>query len=189
MVNIELIQDDITTVEADAIVNAANSSLAGGGGVDGAIHRAAGPSLLEECMQIAKARRPESPCSAGEAVITGAGKLNAKYVIHTVGPVWHGGFKGEAEMLASCYRKSLLLAEEKGIESIAFPNISTGVYGYPKEKAANAAVTAVREVLSQLKNIRRIIFVCFDRENYLLYSKLGVRSGEAGQFPILRNNC
>jgi O-acetyl-ADP-ribose deacetylase (regulator of RNase III) len=174
MVNIELMQGDITTVEADAIVNAANSSLAGGGGVDGAIHRTAGPSLLEECMRIAKARYPESPCPAGEAVITGAGKLKTKYVIHTVGPVWHGGFKGEAQLLASCYRKSLLLAEEKGIESIAFPNISTGVYGYPKEKAASTAVTAVYEVLPQLKNVRRIIFVCFDKDNYFLYSRLGV---------------
>jgi O-acetyl-ADP-ribose deacetylase (regulator of RNase III) len=180
MVNIELMQGDITTIEADAIVNAANSSLAGGGGVDGAIHMAAGPALIKECMQIAKARRPESPCSAGEAVITGAGKLKAKYVIHTVGPVWHGGLKGEAELLASCYRQSLLLAEERGIESVAFPNISTGVYGYPKEKAASTAVTAVRVVLPQLKKVKRIIFVCFDRENYMLYSKLGVGSNKQG---------
>lgn len=172
MANIELIQGDITDVDADAIVNAANSSLMGGGGVDGAIHRAAGHALLEECMRIVKSRRPESPCPAGEAVITGAGKLKAKYVIHTVGPVWRGGSHGEAELLASCYRKSLLLAEEKGIKSVAFPNISTGVYGYPKEKAANAAVSAIREILPRTPGINRVIFVCFDRENYSLYQNL-----------------
>jgi len=162
---------DITALKVDAIVNAANSSLMGGGGVDGAIHSAAGPSLLEECLVIAKQRRdlPGGPCPAGDAVITGAGQLPAKHVIHTVGPVWHGGAQNEPALLASCYRKSLRLAEEAGLESIAFPNISTGVYGYPKDKAAAVAVAAVRETLAETPNIKRVIFVCFDRENYELY--------------------
>ena len=172
MAQIEVIQGDITSIDVGAVVNAANSSLAGGGGVDGAIHRAAGPALLEECMRIAQKRRPESPCPTGDAVITGAGKLRAKYVIHTVGPVWNGGRQGEPELLASCYRKSLLLAEEAGVESVAFPNISTGVYGYPKDKAAKAAVASVRETLPQTPCIKRIVFVCFDGENYSLYKKL-----------------
>jgi O-acetyl-ADP-ribose deacetylase (regulator of RNase III) len=172
MAQIEVIQGDITAIDADAVVNAANSSLAGGGGVDGAIHRAAGSALLEECMRIAQKRRPESPCPTGDAVITGAGKLSAKYVIHTVGPVWRGGSQGEPELLASCYRKCLLLAEEAGAESVAFPNISTGVYGYPKDKAAQAAVASVRETLPQTPGIKRVVFVCFDGENYSLYKKL-----------------
>jgi O-acetyl-ADP-ribose deacetylase (regulator of RNase III) len=172
MAQIEVIQGDITALDIDAVVNAANSSLAGGGGVDGAIHRAAGPALLEECMRIAQKRRPESPCPTGDAVITGAGKLRAKHVIHTVGPVWHGGGKGEPELLASCYRKCLLLAEEAGVESVAFPNISTGVYGYPKDKAADVAVASVRETLSQTPGIKRVVFVCFDGENFSLYKKL-----------------
>ena len=169
MATLELIQGDITTQKADAIVNAANSSLMGGGGVDGAIHDAAGPELLKECIQIAKSRRPGLPCPTGDAVITGAGNLPAKHVIHTVGPVWYGGAKGEPELLASCYRKSLLLAQEAGIESIAFPNISTGIYGYPKEKAAEIAINTVRETLPGTPGIKRVIFVCFDRENYSLY--------------------
>ncbi|MDR1837682.1 MAG: O-acetyl-ADP-ribose deacetylase [Treponema sp.] len=172
MALIEVVQGDITALDVDAIVNAANSSLMGGGGVDGAIHRAAGPVLLEECMRIAQKRRPESPCPAGDAVITGAGKLKARYVIHTVGPIWRGGREGEPQLLASCYRKSLLLAEETGLESVAFPNISTGVYGYPKEKAAVAAVSAVKEALPQTPGIKRIVFVCFDGDNYSIYRKL-----------------
>jgi len=168
----EVILGDITTLDVDAIVNAANSGLMGGGGVDGAIHRAAGPALLEECIRIAKKRSPESPCPPGDAVITGAGRLPAKRVIHTVGPIWRGGNQGEPELLSSCYRKSLLLAEEAGLESIAFPNISTGVYGYPKEEAARTAISSVRETLPQTPGIRRVIFVCFDRENYSLYQKL-----------------
>jgi len=172
MAQIEVIQGDITTIDVDAVVNAANSNLAGGGGVDGAIHRAAGPALLQECMRIAQKRRPESPCPAGDAVITGAGKLSAKYVIHTVGPVWCGGNRKEPELLASCYRKSLLLAEEAGVESVAFPNISTGVYGYPKDRAAQAAVASVRETLPQTPGIKRVVFVCFDGENFSLYKKL-----------------
>jgi len=171
---LELIRGDITRLDVDAIVNAANSSLMGGGGVDGAIHRAAGPALLEECIRIAEARRnvPGGPCPAGNAVITGAGRLPCKKVIHTVGPVWHGGGKGEAETLASCYRKSLLLAEEAGLKSIAFPNISTGVYGYPKDKAAKVAVDAVRKTLDETPGVERVIFVCFDEENFRLYEGL-----------------
>jgi O-acetyl-ADP-ribose deacetylase (regulator of RNase III) len=165
MAQIEVIQGDITALEVDAVVNAANSGLMGGGGVDGAIHRAAGPSLLEECMRIGH-------CPTGDAVITGAGRMKAKHIIHTVGPVWYGGNKNEPELLASCYRKSLLLAEEKGLESIAFPNISTGVYGYPKEQAAQTAVAAVNETLKETPGIKKIIFVCFDNENYSLYKGL-----------------
>ena len=174
MVKLELLKGDITRMDTDAIVNAANSSLMGGGGVDGAIHRAAGPALLEECVRIAKERRgvPNGPCPAGDAVITGAGKLHCKKLIHTVGPVWHGGGHGEAELLASCYRKSLLLAQEAGLKSIAFPNISTGVYGYPKDKAAATAVAAVRKTLDEIPGIERIVFVCFDGENYRLYGEL-----------------
>jgi len=174
MNRIEVTTGDITLLDVDAIVNAANSSLMGGGGVDGAIHRAAGPALLEACKQIAAARRhiPGGPCPAGDAVITGAGNLPARYVIHTVGPVWHGGGHGEPELLASCYRNSLLLAKGNGLESIAFPNISTGVYGYPKDKAAAVAIAAVKETLPQTPGIKRIVFCCFDRENYSLYQKL-----------------
>jgi len=171
---IELFRGDITRLETDAIVNAANSSLMGGGGVDGAIHRAAGPGLLEDCIRIAKERRniPNGPCPTGDAVITGAGRLPCKKVIHTVGPVWQGGSHGEQELLASCYRKSLLLAGEAGLRSIAFPNISTGVYGYPKEKAARVAVEAVRKTLEEAPGVERIVFVCFDEENYRLYEEL-----------------
>jgi O-acetyl-ADP-ribose deacetylase len=170
---LELIRGDITRVETDAIVNAANSSLAGGGGVDGAIHRAAGPELLEECMRIARERRniPGGPCPAGDAVITGSGRLPCKRVIHTVGPIWRGGNSGEPELLASCYRKSLLLAEEAGLKSIAFPNISTGVYGYPKDKAALVALETVRKTLDETPGIERVVFVCFDEENLDLYKK------------------
>jgi O-acetyl-ADP-ribose deacetylase (regulator of RNase III) len=169
MTRIEVIQGDITKLAVDAIVNAANSSLMGGGGVDGAIHRAAGPQLLAECKRIAAERRniPGGPCPAGDAVITGAGNLPCKRVIHTVGPVWHGGTQGEAETLGSCYRKSLLLAAEAGLSSIAFPNISTGVYGYPKDKAAAVAAEAVRKTLNETPAIARVIFVCFDEENFM----------------------
>ena len=169
MCKIESILGDITTLTVDAIVNAANSSLMGGGGVDGAIHNAAGQQLLDECIKIAESRRPNEPCPAGDAVITGAGELPAKYVIHTVGPVWRGGNKGEPELLASCYRKSLLLAQENNIESIAFPNISTGIFGYPKDKAAEVAINTVKETLIETPGIRKVIFVCFDKENFSLY--------------------
>jgi O-acetyl-ADP-ribose deacetylase (regulator of RNase III) len=163
-----VIQGDITTLDVDTIVNAANSGLLGGGGVDGAIHRAAGPALLEECRAITGKR---GGCPAGDAVITGAGRLPCRNVIHTVGPVWHGGGRGEGELLASCYRKSLLLAESAGLKSIAFPNISTGVYGYPKGEAAEIAVKTVINALPET-GIKKVVFVCFDRENYTLYRKL-----------------
>jgi O-acetyl-ADP-ribose deacetylase (regulator of RNase III) len=173
MAVLEIVQGDITKVDVDAIVNGANSGLIGGGGVDGAIRRAAGPQLLAECMRITVERRGISggPCPAGDAVITGAGRLPCKYVIHTVGPIWHGGGQGEAEILASCYRKSLLLAAENNLASIAFPNISTGVYGYPKDKAAVIAVESVRKTLAETPSIQRVLFVCFEEENYRLYQE------------------
>jgi O-acetyl-ADP-ribose deacetylase (regulator of RNase III) len=171
---LELVRGDITRLEVDAIVNAANSSLLGGGGVDGAIHQAAGPALLEECGRIARERRhiPGGPCPAGDAVITGAGKLPCKRVIHTVGPIWRGGREGEADLLASCYRKSLLLAYDQGLKTIAFPNISTGVYGYPKDKAAVVVMETVRKTLEETPGIEKAVFVIFDEENYRLYSAL-----------------
>jgi O-acetyl-ADP-ribose deacetylase (regulator of RNase III) len=178
---LELIQGDITRQKTDAIVNAANSGLMGGGGVDGAIHRAAGPELLEECMRIAEERQqvPGGPCPAGDAVITGAGKLPCKKVIHTVGPIWRGGGHGEAGLLASCYRKSLILAQAADCKSIAFPNISTGVYGYPKEQAAKTAVEAVRKTLEETPGIEKVVFVCFDDENFRIYEEgLGKKSNE-----------
>ncbi|MDR1252191.1 MAG: O-acetyl-ADP-ribose deacetylase [Treponema sp.] len=171
---LELIRGDITRLAVDAIVNAANASLMGGGGVDGAIHRAAGPGLLAECRRVADSRRdiPGGPCPAGDAVITAAYRLPSRHVIHTVGPVWQGGGLGEAKLLASCYHKSLLLAAEAALESVAFPNISTGVYGYPREPAASVALEAVRETLSGTPGIMRVIFVCFDEENYAVYRRL-----------------
>jgi O-acetyl-ADP-ribose deacetylase (regulator of RNase III) len=174
MAKTELLRGDITSLEIDAIVNAANSGLMGGGGVDGAIHRAAGPELLAECARIAGERRhiPGGPCPAGDAVITAGYRLKAKYVIHTVGPVWRGGGRGEPELLASCYRKSLLLAEERGLKGVAFPNISTGVYGYPRDKAALIAVETVQKTLKETPGLERIVFVCFDEENFRLYKDL-----------------
>jgi len=174
MAKLDLIQGDITKIDVDVIVNAANSSLMGGGGVDGAIHRAAGSALLQECIKIASERRHISggPCPCGDAVITRGYNLPCKYVIHTVGPVWYGGGQGEAESLASCYRKSLMLAAENNLVSIAFPNISTGVYGYPKEKAAAVAVESVQKTLSETANIQRVVFVCFDNENFDIYQKI-----------------
>ena len=166
---IELIKGDITKIKADAIVNAANSSLMGGGGVDGAIHRAGGPAILEECRMIV-AR--QGGCKTGEAVITTAGNLPAKFVIHTVGPVWNGGKKNEAELLAACYQNSLQLAVEYRLSSIAFPNISTGVYGYPKKEAAEIAMNTVSEFLMQNNFISKVYFVCFDEENHQLYQSL-----------------
>jgi O-acetyl-ADP-ribose deacetylase len=163
---IEVIQGDITKMTTDAIVNAANSSLMGGGGVDGAIHRAAGPKLLEACRQVV-AR--QGGCKTGDAVITTAGNLNCKYVIHTVGPVWRGGNNREKEKLASCYTHSLQLAVENEIRSIAFPNISTGIYGFPKEEAATIAIQTVQAFLQTQPAIEKVIFVCFDAENLKLY--------------------
>jgi O-acetyl-ADP-ribose deacetylase (regulator of RNase III) len=162
---IEAIQGDITKIAIDAIVNAANTSLLGGGGVDGAIHRAGGPQILDECRAIV-AR--QGGCATGDAVITGAGKLPAKYVIHTVGPVWNGGNKGEREKLASCYRKSLQLAVSNGATTIAFPNISTGVYRFPKDEAARIAVGTVAEFLENDTVLEKVVFVCFDEENLRL---------------------
>lgn len=163
---LELVRGDITHETVDAIVNAANSSLMGGGGVDGAIHRAGGPAILEDCRQIV-ARQGSLP--AGEAVITTAGRLPCRHVIHTVGPVWRGGQHGERETLARCYRNSLALAVSHGLSSIAFPSISTGVYGYPVAKAARVALGAIREVLatgSPLTLIRLVLWSDADLEEY-----------------------
>ncbi|MCD9618421.1 O-acetyl-ADP-ribose deacetylase [Chryseobacterium gleum] len=164
---IELIKDDITKIQADAIVNAANSSLLGGGGVDGAIHRAGGPLILEECREI---RNRQGKCKTGEAVVTNAGNLPANYVIHTVGPVWNGNEEKESKLLANCYYTSLKLAESLGVKTIAFPNISTGVYRFPKELAGKIAVDEVRNFKSDI--IEKVIFVCFDDENEMIYKKL-----------------
>lgn len=166
---IKVILDDITKVHADAIVNAANTSLLGGGGVDGAIHRKGGPSILEECIQI---RNRQGGCNVGEAVVTTAGNLPAKYVIHTVGPVWHGGGNEERILLGNCYRNSLTLAIDKNVKTIAFPNISTGIYHFPKEEAAVIAIGEVRKFISSDHTIESILFVCFDDENYSIYQKL-----------------
>ncbi|WP_276485438.1 O-acetyl-ADP-ribose deacetylase [Paraflavitalea pollutisoli] len=164
-----LVRGDITRMHVDAIVNAANSSLLGGGGVDGAIHRTGGPAILEECVKI---RNIQGGCATGEAVITTGGKLPARYVIHTVGPVWQGGDKGERDLLSNCYRNTLTLALEHGITTIAFPNISTGIYRYPKEEAAAVAIETVRKfIAAHPDRIATISFVCFDEENYGLYKK------------------
>jgi O-acetyl-ADP-ribose deacetylase (regulator of RNase III) len=167
MYKIDVVQGDITTLQTDAIVNAANSSLLGGGGVDGAIHQAAGPALLEECRAIPGGAYGR--CPTGEARITGAGKLPCKYVIHTVGPVWQGGDAGEEALLESCYKNSLLLAESHGVKSIAFPNISTGVFYFPKEKAARIAVQTVQSMAEHAPHLEQVVFVCFDEENFALY--------------------
>ncbi|MCW4468006.1 O-acetyl-ADP-ribose deacetylase [Flavobacterium sp. MFBS3-15] len=166
MSKITLIKGDITIVETDAIVNAANTSLLGGGGVDGAIHRAGGKAILEECVAI---RNRQGGCNTGEAVITTGGKLYAKYVIHTVGPVWNGGNSGEERLLANAYRNSLAIAVQNNIASVAFPNISTGIYHFPKQMAAEIAITSVREFLKSDDTITQVVFVCFDDENYEIY--------------------
>jgi O-acetyl-ADP-ribose deacetylase (regulator of RNase III) len=164
-----LVQGDITKQKADAIVNAANSSLMGGGGVDGAIHRAGGPAILEDCRKIIA---KQGSCKTGEAVITTAGNLPAKFVIHTVGPVWNNGKNNEAEKLANCYRNSLHLALENKIESIAFSNISTGIYGYPKKEAATIAIKTVLEILQNNPAHSKVYFVCFDEENFSIYQNI-----------------
>ncbi|MCX7875501.1 MAG: O-acetyl-ADP-ribose deacetylase [Melioribacteraceae bacterium] len=164
---IKIIKGDITKIKADAIVNAANSSLMGGGGVDGAIHRAGGNIIHEECMKIVE---KQNGCPTGEAVYTSAGNLPAKFVIHTVGPIWQGGNFNEDILLKNCYLNSLKLAEKLNVKSISFPNISTGVYGFPKERAALIAFDTVYNYESNIVNI--VNFVCFDDENYKIYENL-----------------
>ena len=165
MDRIKIEQTDITRLQVDAIVNAANKSLLGGGGVDGAIHRAAGPGLLEECKAL-------KGCNTGEAKITGAHRLPSQKVIHTVGPVWNGGNNKEEELLADAYKNSLLLALKGNIETIAFPNISTGVYGFPKEKAARIAIREVQSFLEKHPEIKSVTFAVFDEENLNIYKEL-----------------
>jgi len=160
--NISLLMGDITTMKVDAIVNAANKSLLGGGGVDGAIHSAAGNELFEECRKL-------NGCETGEAKITRAYNLPAKYIIHTVGPVWHDGSNKENEQLRNCYLNSLKLAEKHKIKTIAFPNISTGIYRFPKQLAAEIAVDTVSHFLNKNKSILSVIFVCFEEENFEIY--------------------
>lgn len=165
MSKIRLHRGNITQLHVDAIVNAANKTLLGGGGVDGAIHRAAGPQLLEECRQL-------NGCETGDAKLTNGYNLAAKFVIHTVGPVYNGGNYNEAEKLKSCYTRSLEIALQNDIKSIAFPNISTGVYGYPKQEAAYIATQTVKEFLETNDKIEELIFCVFDNENYTIYKKL-----------------
>lgn len=169
MGKITLQQGDITKLKVDAIVNAANTSLMGGGGVDGAIHRAGGPQILDECRAIV-AR--QGRCNTGESVITSAARMPAKYVIHTVGPVWNGGKRNEPELLANCYRNSLNLALQHQVNSIAFPNISTGIYHFPKQQAAEIAVSTVQDFLAAHDSPSEVIFICFDDENYAIYGQL-----------------
>ena len=162
---IELIQGDITKLNVDAIVNAANVTLLGGGGVDGAIHRAAGYQLLEECRKL-------RGCNTGEAKITRGYELTARFIIHTPGPVWQGGTASERKLLQNCYYNSLLLACEHHLDTIAFPNISTGIYGFPKQSAAEIAVSTVTAFITEHPQIKKVIFCCFDNDNYRIYRKL-----------------
>jgi O-acetyl-ADP-ribose deacetylase (regulator of RNase III) len=161
---IEIIRGDITTQNVDAIVNAANISLLGGGGVDGAIHRAAGPKLLEECRKL-------GGCQPGKAKITKGYKLSAKYIIHTVGPVWHGGSNHEEELLADCYKNSLALAVENNVASIAFPMISTGAYGFPFKRAGKIAIDTINEFLKKDKSMNKVFIICFSQTDYNLLSE------------------
>ncbi|MBI4288032.1 MAG: O-acetyl-ADP-ribose deacetylase [Chloroflexi bacterium] len=165
---LSLVQGDITKQATDAIVNAANSSLMGGGGVDGAIHRAGGPAILDECKQIVS---KQGRLPAGKAVITTGGNLRARHVIHTVGPVWHGGNQGESDLLASAYRESLKLAVAHGLKSMSFPSISTGAYGYPVRQAAEIALRTVVDFLRQEQPLAEVVFVLFDAESYQVYAQ------------------
>ncbi len=165
---IELIKGDITKLEIEAIVNAANRQLKGGGGVDGAIHKAAGPIIHEECMRIIQKM---GECPTGESCITSSGNMPSKYVIHTVGPIWRGGKMHEPELLTKSYRSALELAVEFGIKEIAFPNISTGIYSFPKETAADIALKETNDFLSENPKFKKVVFVCFDDENYDIYKK------------------
>ncbi len=168
---LELDSGDITREATDAIVNAANSSLMGGGGVDGAIHRAAGPEIISACRNIRKTRYPQG-LPAGQAVATTGGRLAAKHVIHTVGPIWHGGNHAEPETLASCYRESLRVAGELGLATVAFPSISTGAYGYPMEAAARVAIAAMLEALGEARTVKKIRLVLFDEHAYTTHARI-----------------
>lgn len=169
MNQIEVLIGDITSIDVDAIVNAANNSLLGGGGVDGAIHSKGGPDILKECKSIIKR---QGGCKTGNAVITTGGNLPTKYVIHTVGPVWHGGANDEERLLGNAYFNSLKIASENQCKHIAFPNISTGVYNFPKNLAAHIAIATTKDFLAINKVIEKVTFVCFDEENYRIYSEL-----------------